>query len=329
MTTNNTEPLINPFRSHLSLAGVLVGLICTALLLYYYQQHRAARIEYSLQKARVIALQIATAQSSVIEQTHTLLRRLVQAPAVHDPTSSSCRDHIRQLLRQTPMLINIGVPTAEGELLCNALPLKKNVNVADRGYFQRSLQQRTFAMGEFQQDRAAEVISVNFSYPVIDAGSDRVEGVAVAVVSLQWWSDRLNDYKLPAGSISFITDANGSLVAHYPNSPSLLGRPATLHGIKQLHQRGDEVSAEIIVGADGIHRAFAHRPLYSNELGKQATVSVGIPLDYSETAIGQWMNRILQFLLVVIATIALLSLRLRLQRRRTVSKRIHDSVGPA
>lgn len=97
--------------------------------------------------------------------------------------------------------VNIGVPRADGELLCNARPLKAPVNVANRPYFQQTISGRDFAVGSFQVDRAVQLASVNFAYPVIPPGTQDVVAAAVAVVSLEWWSLRLTDLGLPDGAV--------------------------------------------------------------------------------------------------------------------------------
>ena len=47
--------------------------------------------------------------------------------------------YLAEVLPLNPTSVNIGVPRADGELLCNARPLKAPVNVANRTYFQQTI----------------------------------------------------------------------------------------------------------------------------------------------------------------------------------------------
>ena len=103
-------------------------------------------------------------------------------PQVRDPSAPQCGCYLVEVLLLNTTYVNIGVPRADGELLCNARPLKAPVNVANRPYFQQTIFGRDFAVGSFQVDRAAQVASVNFAYPVIPPGTQDVVGAAVAVI---------------------------------------------------------------------------------------------------------------------------------------------------
>jgi len=295
-------------RTQLILVILLAAILSVGLVFYYGQQDEDQHTGYAFGKAAVIASQIASTQQQIITNTELFLKKLAQSAAVQDPADPQCGRYLATLLGSSPVFVNIGVPRADGELLCNALPLKKRVNVMDRDYFQRSLRQRVFAIGDFQQDRAAGVTSVNFSYPVIAPATDTVVGVAVAVVSLRWWSERLQEFKLPPDSVAFIVDSNQTLVANYPHLKQDLGQPSTIYGVQELPVAIAGPLTERVVGGDGVARAYAHSVLYQSPDRGRVTVSVGIPLDHADSEIKQWLRYLLVLLLGVITLFAALTL---------------------
>jgi len=290
----------NPIKLPAVLVSLLLCAIGLGTVLYLFQQDAQRSQAYSFDKAAVIAAQIAAAQQNIITNTETFLHKLAGSPALQDPGAPACRQHLAMVLDHAPMYVNLGVPRADGELLCNARPLDKRVNVFDRGYFQRSLQQRVFAIGEFQLDRAAGVSSVNFAYPVLDPATDQVTGIAVAVVSLDWWSERLADFRLPPGSIALITDRNGAVVANYPLRSDLLGKSSSRYAVSAALQSVDRPSSETVLGDDAIARAFAHEVLYQTPESGRVTVSVGIPLDRAPSAVRRWMGYVLVLLVLLV-----------------------------
>ncbi|HTH09519.1 MAG TPA: sensor domain-containing diguanylate cyclase, partial [Acidovorax sp.] len=203
---------------------VLVATLPAVLLVIYQAQvHRTDSIAAADNHARAALAAVASSQQQLIQNTREFLTKLAGMPQVHRPADPLCGKYLADVLALNAAYVNIGVPQANGDLLCNARPLKSPVNVANRPYFQRAIGAREFSVGVFQIDRAAQVASVNFAVPVIPPGTEEVVGAAVAVVSLQWWSLRLADLSLPAGAVARVTDQDGRVVARFPPKPDELG----------------------------------------------------------------------------------------------------------
>ena len=171
------------------------------LVVYQARTHRTDAIAAAEERALQTLQSVAGTQQRLIQNTRQFLQQLAAMPQVHDPAAPQCGRYLAEVLSLNTTYVNIGVPRADGELLCNARPLKAPVNVANRPYFQQTISGRDFAVGSFQVDRAAQVASVNFAYPVIPPGTQDVVAAAVAVVSLEWWSLRLTDLGLPDGAV--------------------------------------------------------------------------------------------------------------------------------
>jgi hypothetical protein len=210
-------------KSKLILLIVLVALPGLAGLSYQSFVERKSAIDTALKQAINIVEITTSEQANLIEETRIFLQRLSTLKSVLNPKSTECKIALTDILKLNSNYVNLGIPLANGELLCSAKPLDKAINVADRSYIQQALDTRDFSIGEFQVDRAAGVTSINFAYPVINPVTDETQGLAVAVVSLNWWSNRLSQARLPKKTVAYITDYQQNIIAVYPTNSQLLG----------------------------------------------------------------------------------------------------------
>jgi diguanylate cyclase (GGDEF)-like protein/PAS domain S-box-containing protein len=257
-------------------------------IIYQSFVERDYAINTALQRAISSIETITANQEKVIKDTKKFLQALSSLKSVSNPESAQCSIALANILKLNDRYINLGVPRADGELLCNAKALNKHINVADRGYIQKALATRGFSIGKIQVDRATGISSINFAYPVIHSLSNKVEGLAVAVVSLEWWSKYLSESRLPKNTVAYITDHEHNIVATYPANEKLLGT-----SIKNEHSNllasGPSLAQAVkaIDGADNRLRMFANRQLFHT--GDLLTMSVGIPFDKELSVINEQM----------------------------------------
>jgi diguanylate cyclase (GGDEF)-like protein/PAS domain S-box-containing protein len=277
-------------KSRLVLLILLVALPGLVGVIYQSFVEREHAINVALQQA-INTVEITTAnQEKVIRETRIFLQALSSFKSVINPESPECSIVLADILKLNDNYINLGIPRADGELLCNAKPLNKRINVADRPYIQEALTTRDFSIGEFQVDRATGITSINFAYPVIHPLSNKIHGLAVAVVSLEWWSKHLSKSRLPENTVAYITDHEQKVIAAYPSNSKLLGTSIkTEHG--DILENGPYLTqvTKTIKSADNHLRMFASRPLFNTH--DLITISVGIPFDEELSAINaRWMK---------------------------------------
>ncbi|RDE19486.1 EAL domain-containing protein [Motiliproteus coralliicola] len=299
--------MLSSLKSRLFLLLCLVALPGVFTIQQTAVEKRQSIIAQSKRQAIETAEDLSIRQTKIINETRDYLRFLASSIQVQNPSHPRCGHFLSSVLKLNPSYINIGVPGADGELLCNALPLTKKVNVFDREYFQQSLTKRTFAIGNYQLDRAAGKTSVNFSYPVIDP-DNQVAGVAVAVVSLDWWSRQLSEHKLPEGTVAFITDSTGLVVANYPPELGRQGKPASSYGVSIDSATDYALGADIIQTQDG-NRVFIHNTLYAKEDGSRVNVSIGIPIDQALEQADIAFYKSLSYFALFMVVVALIAAR--------------------
>ncbi|MDO6567168.1 EAL domain-containing protein [Alteromonas sp. 1_MG-2023] len=239
-------------------------------------------------------------QATLIDKTHIFLQNLSNFEAVKNPNSPECSAFLADVLKMNSNYINLGVPRADGELLCNAHPIPTPVNVYDRPYIQEAISTQGFAIGEFQIDRATNITSINFAYPVMNSDTDTIVGLAVAVISLEWWSERLSESHLPDNTVAYITDNDNRIIATYPTNNKILGT-----ALNTINSRIDVENTQLDINAfisnDPHQRVFVNRPLFND--GQQISITVGIPLKHALEAID---DRLAQTTLILTTIVLLL-----------------------
>ncbi|WP_193493346.1 bifunctional diguanylate cyclase/phosphodiesterase [Nitrincola alkalisediminis] len=285
--------MIRSLRNRLSLLVGLITLPGYVAITADMLESRQQALHSLKQQVEMTAKDVAGLQSKILSDTETYLTYLVKLPELQDPVEPVCGEFLSKIVKLNPLYVNIGVPLANGDLLCNAHPLNRSVNVFDRPYFQEALTHRRFSIGTYQLDRAANTTSINFGYPVIDAVTDEVRAVAVAVVSLAWWTQYLESSNLPELSTAFIIDSLNTLVANYPADPDALGR--------LIAQSNGYNQAEVLLGDDGIRRMKYTLPLLHNIGHESFSLTIGVPTDAVLNRINQrFYISLLSFSLVML-----------------------------
>ncbi len=293
------------------------------VVVYQAQASRTAALDATRERATLAVRSIATSQQKLVDDTRQFLEKLATLPFAQQLESPDCAHFLGELLALSDNYVNMGLVRADGELLCSAKPLKSPVNVADRPYFQRALKQREFSIGAFQIDRAAQVASVNFAVPIFEKDSQGVLGTAVAVVSLDWWSQRLADLGLPEGSVARVTDPRGTVIARYPPAPEQLGRrwsDVDFSPVENLEtpgvlQRENEKGAREVV---------VFRSLLENRGEVFANMSLSVPL---ESIYGLANSRMWIDIVILLGGLLLSFLLAHEGIRRTVSRPLERLIG--
>ena len=75
----------------------------------------------------------------------------------------------RNVQNQYPFYANLGAFEPDGDVFCNGVPLTGPVNSADLPWFQRTVQTRDFAIGDYQIGRITGIPVLVYGYPILDA----------------------------------------------------------------------------------------------------------------------------------------------------------------
>jgi hypothetical protein len=162
-----------------SLRVRLLLLVLTAVLpalgLVFYtalEQRRSATAEVQETALRLARL-ASSNQGQLIGGVRQLLVSLSQLPEIRAREDAACSAFLSKLLQQYPLYANLGVAARNGDIFCSGLLQSRIHNATDRSWFQRTIQARNFAIGDYQIGRITGKATVNFGYPVIE--EDRIE----------------------------------------------------------------------------------------------------------------------------------------------------------
>jgi signal transduction histidine kinase len=263
-------------RARLLLLVLLAVIPALGLTLYTNLEERQLRKAQVQEQAMRLSRLVSADHERLIEDARRLLVTLARLPAVRDRNRAACNALFADLLTQHSSYANLGVVDTNGSIFCSALPMTGPVYAGDRAFFQRALETRDFAIGEYQVGRITGKATVNFGYPVLgDAG--HVRAVVFAALDLAWLNELASQAGLPPGSMLTVIDRNGTILSRYPDDGKWVGKlmPESLVLKAILTQQGNGTTEA--PGTDGIPRLFSFAPFGGAAQSANAYVSVGIP----------------------------------------------------
>ena len=277
-------------RARLLLLVLLAVIPALGLTLYTNLEERQLRKTQVQEQAMRLSRLVSADHERLIEDARQLLVTLAAFPAVRDRNRAACNTLFADLLARRSSYANLAVVDADGNVICTALPMTGQVYVGDRVYFQRALETRDFAIGEYQVGRVTGKATLNFGYPVLD-DVGRVGAVVVAALDLAWLNELASQAALPTGSMLTVIDRNGTILSRYPDEGKWVGKlmpePLVLKAILAKQGNGTTEAP----GTDGIPRLFSFAPFGGAAQSAGAYVSVGIPAAVAFAGANQMLAR--------------------------------------
>ena len=289
---------LTSLRTRLLLLVLLAVIPALGLTLYTNLEERQLRKALVYEHAMRLSRLVSADHERLIEDTRRLLTTLAHLPAVRDRNPAACNALFADLLAQRSSYANLGVIDADGDIFCSALPMTGPVYAGDRGYFQRAIETREFAIGEYQIGRITGKATVVFGYPVLD-DSSHVRAVVFAALDLAWLNELAKQAGLAPGTMITVIDRNGTILSRYPDNGKWIGQlmpePLVLNAI--LTQQGNGTTDA--PGTDGIPRLFSFAPFGGAAQSADAYVSVGIPAAVAFAGVNRILARNLAALVLV------------------------------
>lgn len=268
-----SRKLFASLRARLILLVLLAVIPALGLILYTGAEQRRLAAENTRADALSLARLLAADHARIIEETRQLLLTLTHLSEVREADSAACSDLFSGLLEEHPRYNNLGATTLDGDVFCSAVDLGVPVNLADRDYFQRTVQESQFAIGSYQVDQITASPTINFAYPVQDE-ADQITSVVFASLNLDWLNQLVNQAQLPEGAALIMLDSKSTILVHYPESQQWVGR--RLPGEPLITTiLSERIGTESLPGFDGLERLYAFVPLRSTS-GDQFFISVGM-----------------------------------------------------
>lgn len=251
---------LSSLRVRLAVIVLLAMLPAMALALYSGLEHRERAAAHARENTRRLAEIGSLQQARAIEEAHRLLISLAGLYPSRLRENGPCSGYLAELLRRHPHYLNLGFIGTDGHILCSGLPGGTGLNLSDRDYIRRAIEEGGLTIGSFRTERTSGKTSINFAYPVKDA-DDRVQAVAFAALDMAWLNAMASRARLAKGATLTIVDRAGMILARFPNPDLWVGRVVASTDIHRALLRSESGGVTEGVGVDGVRRLYAFTPL--------------------------------------------------------------------
>lgn len=266
-------------RARVLLLIAIPFVVMFGMTIYYMLDEREERLADARERVISTARLMAAEQRRNIDRAHQTMLSLALLPEVrHNFTSETCSRVLAKKVKEAGVLLTMQVARPNGDVVCSATKTPQLINIADRDYFQRTLQTHKFELGGFIISRSTGKPAIGTAYSLLDeTGSP--EAVVAAPLDIGWLETELANFSLPEGARAVVLGADGIILARHPDPEGWVGKaaPPGMPLVKSVLGSNTEGSTEE-AGLDGVLRIFAFMPLH-RATGGQVTFWVGIPKD--------------------------------------------------
>ncbi|MFH0301523.1 ATP-binding protein [Bradyrhizobium sp. 31Argb] len=260
-----------------SLLSRLFALVAVAILPAIAIQ---AYNEIDLRRTRQVEVQdevlglaklAAAEQQQIVLGVRQAMTALSELPAIKEKDVQGCNAYLSRIKQRYPEFIVFIVVDINGNSFCDSTREHKPSTAAGRAYFASVVKTGQFTVGEFAVGRTTGRNVLQFALPFYD-DQDRMGGIVVAALSLDWLADYIAKKGVPTGAALAITDRNGICLARYPDNALFVGKKLPA-GKDPTLSNG---TVEDMVNIDGVRRivgfaAVGEDLLVSYGLGKAQT----------------------------------------------------------
>jgi signal transduction histidine kinase len=256
--------------------------------LVYKQSVKQAASENALRVARSLAEQ----QKIVESNTRQFLQVISQLPEIKSGDTSKINILFRSLLRENLSYASLLLVNTSGNIIATGLPLVKQ-NISHKKYFQDVMDTKSFAIGEYTQDRLSLKPVIHYAYPVIGPNG-AILSILVASYDLNYYNQIFNKLNLGKDAIFKFVDHDGSTlfksygIAHHDSTED------SILPFCQLTSKPNE-STFVVKGKDNIKRLFAIESLRLKNKPPYIYIYVGVP----EENLSSGQQRIFAFNVII------------------------------
>jgi PAS domain S-box-containing protein len=260
-------------RKQLIILLLIIFIPFLAILLFTgYRQHRHTLMDIEGDANQAIRL-FTDAQLNIINQTRGLLSVIAHVSAVRDLDLAPCNAFLQEIHQENPQYSTIVAANSRGIIDCCAVPLKKPIDVTDRGWFQRVTESKKFVIGDFIISRSAHKASLPFAMPVLDHENNLVAAVGAAY-DLANYGTIFEGIVLPADSVIFVTDSHGVLLYGSVAKGEDIGK--TLSEWRGFDVPEAKKGHFVVDDSDGVKRIYWFEKLSVGAESNQLSILIGV-----------------------------------------------------
>ena len=204
---------------------------------------------------------------------------------------------LADLLKKTEGYSGLAVAKPNGEVFASAPLNTKPFNLADRQWFKRLVQTRSFAIGEYTIGRFSGRPTIVLAYPVLDTAG-QLSAVFTAGLDLQRLQQTILMINLPDRANLTVIDSDGTILLRFPDPEKFVGKKMPEESLVKTMLTKREGVIET-VGLSGVPRLFGYTTIGSGF--ESIHISVGIPEQVAYANVKRLMIR--DFTLLALVTV--------------------------
>jgi two-component sensor histidine kinase len=258
-------------RARLLLLILLAAVPTIAIEAYSEAQLRSTRQEEIRQEALRLMRLVTAEQERINASARQLLVGFSEGEEVHSADWTHCSETAKQVLARVEGYVNIGIATADGDLLCSGLPPPPDEDMRRQKFLQGMTPSGNLLLGRYHLGLITGKAVLMVAVPLAQSGGT-APLVAWANIDLQWlarhFADRFNSPNLTL----LIADSRGTILVRLPDNAAWAGKPLGDQFSSLLNAPAEGVKDTI--GIDGEERIIAYSPLGTEPKG----IYVGVGL---------------------------------------------------
>lgn len=252
-------PLPVNLRTRLILL-VLIAVIPALGLIFYSAAEQRRSVTNSIQAhAFELASYVTAEQERLIGESRQLLVSLAYLSDLNGGDAAGCNTIFNNLLLQNQEYSGFSLVGPHGNIICSATRPGVSGVVADRTFFQQTIQNKRFSFGDFQLDHVTNQYSIDFGYPTFDQAG-QLQSVVFAMANIRWINTLTSEIRLPQDTSLLVLDDQGTVLFRYPDAAQWTGQSfQDLPLVKTIlsEKNGSIQTLDI----DKVDRLFAFTPI--------------------------------------------------------------------
>ena len=252
----------------------LVGIPVLIFMLYSsYEQRKDWEHEMN-REAMITARLAALGIEQLFAGSRQVLNAVAELPAVRTLNSAECSAYVTKLNRTLPMYTNIAAARPDGEIFCSAVRTPAAVNVGDRLFFRRAVENKRFSVGEYIITRTYNKPAITSALPVLDQ-KNRVRAVVFASIELSWFSEELTKLRMNAEHKPILAVIDRNMTLLYRSNDGTISSGKSRSETELTNKIGSlKEGIAVAHGLDGVVRNWAFTSVNGVDDGIQARYGI-------------------------------------------------------
>jgi PAS domain S-box-containing protein len=251
-------------RTQLILLVLITLVPATAIIVVKDVRQRDQAVRDAEEEATELVQNLAANQDLSGENARRMLMTLSQVNDVRNRNVAACDTLFTSLLRDNNQYINLILIDPRGTIIAAATK-NKNVDVADRKFFQEAVNTKKFSVGEYVVSRITKKPAFHFSYPLLDENNNVTLVLAVAL-NLERWNELFARAQLPDETEMILSDWRGVILHAKPNKMQIGAREED--SVLAAMQRSVPSSGLFQAKENGVDFLNAFQRVYLHETGE-------------------------------------------------------------